>query len=90
MNEKCWSIKEERPIPVPIWNRADGSCDIGVEPMSMTYDTWEHLDQNHRHQDIGVRGFSYDYRDGKAEFICNSRADADLWLEKYKDIVREA
>lgn len=89
MKENCWSIKEERPISVSVWNRDDGTCDIKAEPMTMKYETWEHLDMNHRHQDINVKHFSYDYRDGSAEFIAHQRAEVNLWLERYSDIVRE-
>ena len=88
MSEKCWTIKEKRPIKIKTVNIANSSkIRISVDANKMKYETWEHLDHHHRHQDIDVGHTSYDYSDGECEFKAQSQKDLDLWLEKYNHIV---
>lgn len=84
--ERCWKIVEHLPIRVEVRNILCQRA-ITVPPLTMTHGTWQHLGQNHRHQDIRVRGISYDYLNGECEFRASSQRDLDLWLEKYADYV---
>jgi len=87
-NEKCWGIKEVRPIPVKTKLSWTGKYyRITAEPMSMTYKTAEHLDMDHRHQDIGVSLSSYDYENGEAVFIADTLEAVKQWAEQYSDII---
>lgn len=98
--EKSWRIEEERPIPVEIHQHWSGDYIVKVQPGLMTYETWQHIDQNHRSpQDLGVSSSSYDYEDGSGSFniIRENRSgvknyeDAvsivDEWIEWYDGII---
>jgi hypothetical protein len=91
-SEKCWQIKEVRPIPVVLEvseKKSYTSYRLVVAPMVMRYSTYEHLDMGHAHHKIGVRYGSYDYSNGACEFFADSMNDVNLWLEKYKGYVKE-
>ena len=89
--EKCWVIKEDRPIKLTVasYPCTDGGyCYIlRSNPMAMAYDTCNHLDAGHNHQEIHVSARSYDYKNGEAEFIAYSKEDLTKWVDKYSDIV---
>lgn len=87
MKENCWSIKEERPIPIEIETNF-GGLRLCAEPMTIEYETWNHLAMNHRTQDIYVTQSFYDYQTGECMFNARTREDIRLWAEKYSDIVR--
>jgi len=86
MSEKCWKIEENRPIKIHTRPAVHGIW-IEIDAGMMKYETWQHLSQNHRHQDIGVCYSCYDYKDGKCEFKAENQQELDKWLDKYKDIV---
>ena len=87
MKEKCWNIKEVRPIPVSICTENNKPIYISVAPMTMRYETWENLSANHRHQDIAVTIRSYDYEDGECLLIADDKKALYAWLKKYDDII---
>ena len=83
MQELCWKIIEKRPITVYL------DKDIIVVPKDkMRYETWHHLDTNHRHGTIAVSGWQYDYHTGEGTFAVNKKDDLAKWTKKYKDIIK--
>ncbi len=87
--ERCWSIKEKRPIKVYIdKTSSNGKINLIAKPMTMKYETWEHLDQHHRFDDIGVSGTGYNYFDGEAEFRATNKEELQKWLDNYKKIIK--
>lgn len=94
MKEKCWSIKENRPIDIFV----DSSLKIKISPVTMTYNTANFLDMNHRHcygndkieeNMFGVELNFYDYENGEAQFSARSKKDVLAWshCDKYNKII---
>jgi hypothetical protein len=74
--EASWGIKDKFPIKLTVTLR-NGSYRMTPKPMAMSYKTYEHLDKNHRHQDIAVSYGSYDYETGATYFNGKTKEDVD-------------
>jgi hypothetical protein len=63
--EKCWSIKEQRPITFTIEDERDGDVMLEFAPMQMTYDTYDDIITS-----TNAVGFSqYSYIDGSCRIM---------------------
>ncbi len=88
-DEKCWKIKDSFPIDVFAYFSWNGDyCTLSVKADSMSYDIYQHLDMNHRHQDINVSNSSYDYKTGKCGFTAGSVDDIKAWEKEYSQFVK--
>lgn len=84
--ERCWTIQEQLPIPVLVL-KEPRIYRLKVGPGLMRYATFESLSMQHRYQDIGVSGSSYDYETGEVTFLGASERDVEEWFRRYSDIV---
>ncbi len=88
--EQCWTIQEIRPIKVTVKENVLGTgVTVTVEPMLMTYQTFNRLRDNcpvgdHANE---VQGSCYDYQNGECSFYAPTKQDLAVWKEKYKDII---
>jgi len=84
--EKCWSIQEKLPIKVKV-SHDNNRLKVFIGEGVMTYKTFEHLDMNHLHEEIGVSCSCYDYENGECIFSVKSMEDFHKWVEFYKDFI---
>lgn len=94
MKERCWSIKEKRPVPpsrIKIGTLQDKRVTIEYDPMLITYETFETLHRDFRMPDgtihNGASFATYDYEDGSAMMMVKNLPE---WLRHHKDIVGPA
>lgn len=82
--EKCWSIKEDRPIEVKKIKNRYGEWRIIFEPMTIKYETWQDIVMNILpNRTYGLR---YNYADGVANMCVTDEGLKDL--EKLTDILK--
>lgn len=79
--EKCWQIKEQRPIKVFKSKRDVDRWVIDVKPMVMEYETFNYLTMNINHW----RYCDYDYENGEARIVVTDEGLKEL--EKMNDII---
>jgi len=82
--QKCWQIKEERPIKVKITETLNKQYySVLVPEMKMRYETFNHLSP----VTGKIVGGEYNMKNGNTSFFAYTKEDLNEWLEKYNKII---
>ena len=83
--QKCWQIKEQRPIKVKITETLNKEYySVLVPEMKMRYETFNQLSPT----DGKIIGGEYNMKNGNTSFFAYTNEDLNEWLDKNKDIIK--